>query len=88
LDSTHLRALPAAADAPVGDGHAWLRRRRRRRRRFALELDRRGVFVRLGRTETYLCAEPDSAWILQREPGALDAQAWRLHLVIDRVPAG
>jgi hypothetical protein len=75
LDSTHLRALAAAADEPVGDGHAWLRRRRRRRRRFALELNRRGVFVWLGRTEAYLCAEPDSTWMVQREPGALDAQA-------------
>ena len=59
MDSTDLRALlPAAADEPACDGHAWLRRRRRRRR-FALELDRRGVFLRLGQTEAYLCAEPE-----------------------------
>jgi hypothetical protein len=87
LDSTDLRALlPAAADEPACDGHAWLRRRRRRR--FALELDRRGVFLRLGQTEAYLCAEPEGAWAFAREPGALDAQAWRLHPVVGRIPAG
>jgi hypothetical protein len=88
LDSTHRRALFGADDEPFGDGHAWLRRRRRRRRRFAVELDRRGVFLRLGRTEAYLCAEPTSAWAFERGPDGLDAQAWRVHLIVGPVPAG
>jgi hypothetical protein len=87
LDSTDLRALlPAAADEPACDGHAWLRRRRRRR--FALELDRRGVFLRLGRTEAYLCAEPTGTWAFERGPDGLDVQAWQLHLIVGPVPAG
>ena len=57
-----------------------------RRRAFGLEVGRSGIFLRLGRTEAYLCTEPDSAWTWLREAGGLDAQAWRLHLIVDRVP--
>lgn len=57
------------------------------RRRFLVEIGRRGIFVRLGRTEAYLCGEAESAWMAQREPGCLDVQAWRLHLIVGRVPS-
>ncbi|HEV7264094.1 MAG TPA: hypothetical protein VGN83_04130 [Falsiroseomonas sp.] len=56
------------------------------RGRFGVEFDRRGVFVRFGRRELYLCTEPDSAWTFLREPGGFDAQAWRLHLIVAPVP--
>ena len=56
------------------------------RRRFAAELGGRGVFVRLGRAEAYLCLEDKVAWALRREVGCLDAQAGRLHLIVGRVP--
>ena len=58
-----------------------------RRRHFSVELDRRGLFLRLGRTEAYLCGEPEGAWYCRSEPGGVDAQAWRLHLVVGRVPS-
>jgi hypothetical protein len=56
-----------------------------KRRRFALELDRNGLFLTLGRTDFYLCLEPSSAWHFEREPGGFDAQAWRVHAMIGRV---
>ena len=56
------------------------------RSRFSAELDRRGLFLRLGRIEAYLCAEADRAWGLYREPGGFDAQAGRLHLIIGTAP--
>jgi hypothetical protein len=56
------------------------------RRSFSVELDRRGVFITLGRWDVYLCAEPESEWQLLREPGGFDAQAWRLHLIVSRLP--
>jgi hypothetical protein len=56
------------------------------RHRFSIELDRSGLFVRLGRTEAYCCTEPERAWAFVREPGGFDAQAWRLHLIIGRIP--
>lgn len=68
--------LSGDATAPAGRG----------RRRFALELDRRGAFLRLGRVEAYVCFEPDRAWSFLRDPGGFDAQIWRLHLIVGRVP--
>jgi hypothetical protein len=56
------------------------------RRAFSIEFDRRGLFVSLGRFDGYLCAEPESAWSFLREPGSFDAQVWRLHLIVSRVP--
>ena len=58
-----------------------------RRRAFSVEFDRRGVFVTLGRFDTYLCWEPDSACFWRVEQGALDAQLWRVHLMVGAVPA-
>jgi hypothetical protein len=57
-----------------------------RARAFSVELDRRGLFLRIGRVEAYLCTEADRAWSFCREPGGLDAQAWRLHLVVGAAP--
>ena len=54
--------------------------------RFSVELDRRGLFLRLGRTEFYLCAEAERAWGLYREPGGFDLHLGRLHLVAGRSP--
>jgi hypothetical protein len=79
----NLRALVAAAEAsdwceePIPP----------RRRRFSVELDRRGLFLRVARTELYLCAEANGAWSAYREPGGFDLQMWRLHLVVGKVPA-
>ena len=78
----NLNALLAAA-ADAAPSEVWLASRRRR---FSLELDRRGLFLRLGGVEAYLCAEPQAGWSLRREPGGLDAHAWRLHLIVGRVP--
>jgi hypothetical protein len=33
-----------------------------------------------------VCSEADSAWSFLREPGGLDVQAWRLHLIVGRAP--
>lgn len=57
-----------------------------RGRGFSAELDRRGLFLRFGRVEAYLCFEEYGAWMFYREPGGFDAQAWRLHLVVGRAP--
>ena len=57
------------------------------RRRFSIEFDRRGIFVSLGATDAYLCREPDSAWRFLRETDGFDAHAWRLHLIVAKVPA-
>jgi hypothetical protein len=57
-----------------------------RGRRFSAELDRRGLFLRLGQVEAYLCVEEYGAWMFYREPGGFDAQAWRLHLVVGKAP--
>jgi hypothetical protein len=57
-----------------------------RRRRFAVELDRNGLFLSLGRTDFYLCMEPGSTWSMHRASGELEMQAWRLHLIIGRAP--
>ena len=57
-----------------------------RPRRFSAELDRHGLFLRVGWVEAYLCTKADRAWSFWREPGGFDAQAWRLHLVVGRVP--
>lgn len=58
----------------------------RDRRGVSAELDRRGLFLRFGRMEAYLCVESYRAWLFYREPGGFDAQAWRLHLVVGRAP--
>jgi hypothetical protein len=78
LDTTTDPRAPSADVSGPGD---------HRERRFSAELDRRGLFLRLGRTEAYLCAEPEGAWVFEREAGGLDAQAWRLRLVVERMPA-
>jgi hypothetical protein len=57
-----------------------------KRHRFSVELDRRGLFLRAGRVEAYLCTETNWAWTFHREPGGLDAQVWRLHLITGRAP--
>jgi hypothetical protein len=57
-----------------------------RRRRFALELDRNGLFLTVGRTDLYVCMEPSASWALQREAGDLELRAWRLHLILGRAP--
>jgi hypothetical protein len=57
------------------------------RRRFSIEFGRRGIFVTIGSMDVYLCGEADSAWSFLREPGGLDVQAWRLHLIVGRAPA-
>jgi hypothetical protein len=46
------------------------------------------VFLRLGRTEAYLCAEPTGTWAFERGPDGLEVQAWRLHLIVGPVPVG
>ncbi len=56
------------------------------RRGFSVEVDRRGIFVALWRFDVYLCAERESAWAVVREPGSIDVQLWRLHLMVSRVP--
>jgi len=58
----------------------------RAKRRVAAELGRRGIFVRIGRIEAYLSVEAQSGWFLEREPGGIDCQAWRLRLMAERVP--
>jgi hypothetical protein len=71
LDMTNqLRALLAASDRLDIDAGGLARPRRR----FSVELDRRGLFLRLGGTEAYLCREPSGAWFIQREPGGFAAQ--------------
>ena len=54
--------------------------------RYWLELDRRGLFLRLGQIEAYLCGEADGAWVFRREPDGFDVRIWRLHLTIGAVP--
>jgi hypothetical protein len=81
--TNQLRALLAASDRLDIDGSGVARPGRR----FSIELDRRGLFLRLGATEAYLCREAEGAWFVQREPGGFDAQLWRLHLVVGRVPS-
>ena len=77
-----LRALVATAE-----GADWTEASKPvRQGRFSVELDRRGLFLRLGRVEAYLCAEAEGAWVFYREPGGFDAQAWRLHLVVGTAP--
>lgn len=44
---------------------------------FCVEVDRRGVFVSVGRRDVYLCTEPEPAWSFAREPGGFDTQMWR-----------
>jgi hypothetical protein len=57
-----------------------------RRRPFSIEIDRQGVFVCVGQFDAYFRAERDTAWYIQREPDGFDAQVWRLHLIVGRVP--
>ncbi len=54
---------------------------------FSVELDRRGLFLRVGRIEAYLCTEADRAWSFCREPGGFDLRAWCLHLLVSKVPS-
>jgi hypothetical protein len=79
----NLRALVAAAESSgwTEDDPAPAARSR-----LAVELGRRGLFLRLGRVEAYACFEPDAAWAFWREPGGFDAQAGRLHLIVGRAP--
>jgi hypothetical protein len=58
-----------------------------RRRAFSVEFDKRGVFVTIGRFDTYLCWEPEGACFWRVEHGALDTQFWRMHLMVGSVPA-
>jgi hypothetical protein len=77
----NLRALVAAESAAWSDEPTTPRRSP-----FSVELDRRGLFLRFGRVEAYLCTEVDGAWTFYREPGGFDAQAGRLHLVVGTPP--
>jgi hypothetical protein len=81
VHQTPRSSLAPADDAILGGASV-----RPAARRFAVELDRRGVFARLGRVEAYLCIEPDSAWSFLRESDGFDSQAWRLHLIVGRSP--
>lgn len=84
-----MHQISSASLAPANDDtRLGVNSRAARRHRFALELDRRGLFLSLGRVEAYCCTEPESAWLFQREPGGFDAQAWRLHLMVGRTPGG
>lgn len=78
----HVAALPEVeADLALAEGASQAPRRR-----FSIELDPKGLWLRLGRTEAYLCIEPEGAWTLMRETDGFDAQAWRLHLILGKVP--
>ena len=57
-----------------------------KRRAFSVEIGRRGVFMTLGPFDAYLCTEPEKTWFAMREPDCFDAQLWRLHLILSRVP--
>ena len=52
----------------------------------SVELDRLGLFLRLGRVEVYLCTEADRAWGCRHGPDGFDLRASRLHLVVGTVP--
>jgi hypothetical protein len=78
-----LRLLLVAADNPDFERNTASVSRRRR---FSVEIDRRGMFAHLWRFDVYLCAERESAWAVEREPGGIDVQLWRLHLMLSRVP--
>jgi hypothetical protein len=78
-----LRLLLVAADNPDFERNTVSASRRR----FSVEIDRRGVFAHLWRFDVYLCAERESVWTAQREPGGIDVQLWRLHLMASRAPS-
>jgi hypothetical protein len=77
MDRTILRLVTSTSDpAAPPEG----------RRSFSAELDCRGLFLNLGPFDAYVCFEAASAWFVQRELGDFDIQAWRLHLIVSRVP--
>ncbi len=59
-------------------------------RRFALEVDRHGTFLRLGRTEVYARRDRTGprSWGVFRDPpaGALEVDAGRFRLTVSRAP--
>lgn len=57
-------------------------------RRLSVEVDRQGVFARLGRVEVYARRDNQGprSWGIFREPGAVEVDAGSLRVTVSRAP--
>ena len=54
--------------------------------RIALELDRQGLFLRLGRVEVYARRDRERSWFLDRSAEATEASAGHFRVTLSRAP--
>ena len=52
----------------------------------ALELDRQGLFLRLGRVEVYARKDRERAWFFDRSTDATEASAGHFRVTFSRAP--